>query len=93
MRRYRIVLALSVIASLLPIALALAAGEGLPRAILGSGGGSVSGDGLHLRAAIGQAVVGGVAEQMTLCSGFLCGPGAPARAAELYSIYIPLVVE
>ena len=91
MRRYRIILVFSVVGFLLPVALALATGEGLPRALVSSGGGLVSGEGLQLRATIGQPLAGAVRAELALCSGFMCGPGAPARAAEIYSIYVPAV--
>jgi hypothetical protein len=70
----------------------LAACEGMPRALVGSGGGAVSGDGLRLRAAIGQPMAGVVENGITLCSGFLCGAGAPADRAEQHTLYLPLVL-
>jgi hypothetical protein len=79
-------------AALLFFGVVLAAGEGMPRALVGGGGGAVSGDGLRLRTAIGQPLAGVVENGITLCSGFLCGPGASARRAEQHTLYLPLVL-
>jgi hypothetical protein len=91
MKVNRIASALLVLGLLLPLALTLAAGESPPRLLAGSGGGAVSGDGLRLRAAVGQPVAGAVENGMTLCSGFLCGPGAPIRSIEQHTVHLPLV--
>ena len=79
-------------AVLLFFGVVLAAGEGMPRALVGGGGGALSGDGLRLRAAIGQPLAGAVESGMALCSGFLCGPGASAGRAEQHTLYLPLVL-
>lgn len=67
-------------ALLLSIGVALAAGEILPRSLMGSGGGQISGGGLRLRSAIGQPVAGAVSDSFTLCSGFICGQEAPGSS-------------
>jgi hypothetical protein len=78
---------------LLSIGLALAAGESvIQRDAVGRGGGQVSGGGLSLHSAIGQPVVGAVGEDISLCSGYLCGPGAPAApggAGDVHIVYLP----
>jgi hypothetical protein len=92
MKSNRLAGALLILGLTLSVALALAAGQGPPRALVGSGGGALSGDGLRLRAAIGQPLAGRVENGMTLCSGFLCGPGAPIGEDEEHTISLPLVV-
>jgi hypothetical protein len=83
MKHGKIASALLILSLLAPAALALAAGETLPRVLVGGGGGPTTGDGLRLRAAIGQPVAGGASSGVSLCSGFLCGPGATAGAPTL----------
>jgi hypothetical protein len=80
-------------ALLLAAGVALAAGETLPRSLVSSGGGQVSAGGLHLHSAIGQPLVGAVGDGPALCSGFLCGPGAPGASGggEPFFLYLPLV--
>ncbi|MEZ4583997.1 MAG: PKD domain-containing protein [Caldilineaceae bacterium] len=73
---------LYVTAALLLLALtgvALAAGEVIPRAGSGAGGGSSTNGQTTVRSAFGQPVVGVVGNaQTTLCSGFACGMGVMA---------------
>jgi hypothetical protein len=78
-------------AVLLTFSLAAASGELLPRSLISGGGGMVSEGGLALRSAIGQPVVGAVENGAALCSGFLCGPGAPVGGGDFY-VYLPLVI-
>jgi len=79
-------------AVLLTVGLAAAGGDMLPRSLVSSGGGLVSQDGYTLHSAIGQPVVGAVENGVTLCSGYLCGPGAPAVTGGNFSIYLPAVI-
>lgn len=63
----------------------LAAGERLPRSLVGSGGGPVGAGGINLHSAIGQPVVGTVSttgNTLSLCSGYLCGPGTPDSSGD-----------
>jgi uncharacterized repeat protein (TIGR01451 family) len=53
----------------------LAAGERLPRSLVGSGGGRTTTGSVTLRSAIAQPVAGVVRDGIGLCSGFLCGAG------------------
>lgn len=77
---------------LISFSLALAAGEILPRSLVGSGGGQVSQSGLALHSAVGQPVVGAVHNNLNLCSGYLCGAGAPPVSGSDYSLYLPAVL-
>ena len=91
-------LLLSVVIVLLILAsslhLALAAGEQLTRTLIGSMGGSVSQEGYTLNSAVGQPVVGAVTNDSSLCSGFLCGPGAPETSGSNEKfIYLPVVLK
>ncbi len=91
MKKLRLSIILTLIASLLLAALALAAGESSPRSLVGSGGGQVRAEGLTLRGAIGQPVVGVVHNGLSLCSGYHCAPSAPAGSNETWALYLPLV--
>ncbi len=79
-------------AVLLTFSLAAASGELLPRSLVSNGGGMVSEGGLALHSAIGQPVVGAVGNGLTLCSGFLCGSGAPPVGGSDFYVYLPLVI-
>jgi hypothetical protein len=71
------------LALLLALGVALAAGETISRASLGSGGGEVSStDGtLKLSSSLGAPIVGtGGTSSANLCSGPRCGPGASTSA-------------
>ena len=81
-----------VTAVLLTVGLVAAGGEMLPRSLVSSGGGLVSQNGYTLHSAVGQPVVGAVENGVTLCSGFLCGPGAPPVTGGNYHIYLPVVI-
>lgn len=96
--RYGLMLML---AALLLASTAFAAGERITRSALTSGGGTLSSAGVQLRAAVGQPLAGTVSGATRLCSGALCGAGAPATpdpapAPDLTpgsrQIYLPLVV-
>lgn len=78
---------------LLSMGIALATGEMIPRSLIGSGGGEISGDGLELRSAIGQPVAGTVGQGPTLCIGFICGPGASSSDKPGFAVYVPLVIK
>ncbi len=89
--RKRGVLALAVIVLLLlSLGWAAAGGEMLPRSLVSSGGGMVSGGGLSLETAVGQSVAGAVGNGLTLCAGFYCGGGVEAGGGEM--VYLPVVV-
>lgn len=79
-------------AVLLTFSLVAASGELLPRSLVSGGGGMVSEGGLALHSAIGQPVVGAVENGVTLCSGFLCGSGAPPVGGSDFYVYLPLVI-
>ena len=79
-------------AVLLTFSLVAASGELLPRSLVSGGGGMVSEGGLALRSAIGQPVVGAVENGLTLCSGFLCGSGAPPVGGSDFYVYLPVVI-
>lgn len=79
-------------AVLLTFSLVAASGELLPRSLISGGGGMVSQGGLALHSAIGQPVVGAVENGLTLCSGFLCGSGAPPVGGSDFYVYLPLVI-
>ena len=71
---------------------ALAAGEGLPRSVVSSGGGVIQATGRQVLASIGQPVVGAVSgPPLTLCSGFICGEGAPPVSQEGFKTFLPRV--
>ena len=80
------------LAGLLSLNVALAAGEQLARSVVGSAGGAVSQGGVTMRSAVGQLAVGAVEDGSTLCSGFVCGPGAPPVVDPEQKIYLPLVL-
>ena len=63
----------AVIGVLLLTAIALAAGESLPRHVTAGGGDTVSAGNITLRNSIAQPVAGTVGNGITLCSGFVCG--------------------
>ena len=62
----------------------------IPHWLVGPGGGIVEGDGLQLRSAIGQPVAGMVSGELSLCSGFLCGPGEAEDGLD--TIHLPLIL-
>jgi hypothetical protein len=76
---------------LVMVGLAAAVGELLPRNLVSGGGGMVSEGGLALHSAIGQPVVGAVENGLALCSGFLCGSGAPVGGSDFY-VYLPVAI-
>jgi len=76
----------------LTFSLAMAGSDVLPRSLVSSGGGTVSEGGLALHSAIGQPVVGAVQNGLALCSGFLCGSGAPPVGGSEFASYLPLVL-
>lgn len=75
----------------LTFSLVMASGELLPRSLVSGGGGLVSTGGMMLHSAIGQPVVGAVQNGLALCSGFLCGSGAPVGGSDFY-VYLPVVI-
>ncbi len=73
-------------------ALAVAAGEVLPRYVVSSGGGSLSNGGVTLQGSIGQPLVGAVSQGVTLCSGYHCGAGVPSiPGGGTEVVYLPLI--
>jgi hypothetical protein len=90
---------LIVLVTLLLAGVALAAGETIPRSVVSSGGGALSSANIQLRAAVGQPSAGTVSSTTTLCSGLLCGAGAPDTpdpdpqpGSPSDWLYLPLVV-
>lgn len=75
----------------LAVGLALAAGDTMPRTLIDSGGGALEQSDIRLQSSIGQPIVGTVSQEMTLCSGYYCGPGVAAVAKD-YAIYLPVIV-
>jgi len=74
---------------LLLAAIALAAGETIPRSVVSGGGGQVTASGITLGSAIGQPAAGQVGSgNLRLCSGYWCGP-PPAASS---SVYLPMVI-
>jgi uncharacterized protein YjeT (DUF2065 family) len=70
----------------------LAVGEPPLRSTISSGGGEISSGELRLQTSIGQPVVGAVSnETYELCSGLICGSGAPGLNIVLQKVYLPLV--
>ncbi|UCG22682.1 MAG: hypothetical protein JSW55_10900 [Chloroflexota bacterium] len=70
------------------LSLAVAAGIGGHRFVIGGGGGPVSQDGLVLQSAFGQPVVGGGSSSgLTLCGGFHSGACSTDQ-----NVFLPLVV-
>lgn len=70
----------------------LASGEAVPRYLVSSGGGQISGSSLVLHNAVGQPVVGAVSEEaVTLCSGYWCGAAAPPIEIFTPTIYLPFI--
>lgn len=89
----RVLVVVLITAVLLSVGLAAAVGELLPRSLVSSGGGVVNQSGAGLHSAIGQPVVGAVQNGLTLCSGFLCGAGAPPVTEADFFVYLPLVAD
>ncbi len=76
----------------LSVGIVLAVGETLERGTVSSGGSEISGGGLTLQSSAGQPVVGSISgSDVTLCSGLLCGEGAPAVSGPDQELYLPLV--
>jgi uncharacterized repeat protein (TIGR01451 family) len=75
-------LTIGLVALLVLVGVALAAGESIPRSQIGSGGGEISGGGLGLRTTIGQPFAGTVSNGPTVCSGLLCGPQVPSSPGD-----------
>jgi hypothetical protein len=70
----------------------LAVGEPPPRSTISSGGGEISSGELRLQTSIGQPVVSTVSnETYELCSGLLCGPGAPGLSLVPQEVYLPVI--
>lgn len=88
----RIWLILTLAGIILPLSLAFASGELLPRNLIGNGGGAVTQNGIVLHSAIGQPAAGAVQNNLTLCGGFHCAPGAPSLSGAQRPIHLPLVV-
>lgn len=74
---------------LLMTGLVWAGGDGMPRSLVSSGGGLVSQGGINLETAVGQPVVGAVANGAVLCSGYWCGADAPPITGGMYALYLP----
>lgn len=70
-----------------------AGGDLFPRSLISSGGGLVSQAGITLHSAIGQPAVGAVQNDLTLCSGYLCGAEAPPITEGNYEIYLPAITK
>ena len=90
-RSIAIVLALLALALFVSLLLA-AVDPSLPRSLVSSGGGIISGSGLELNSAIGQPVTGiesGGPGEVTLCSGFLCPEAVQGES----QVFIPFVVK
>ncbi len=84
----------AVIGVLLLTAIALAAGESLPRHVVSGGGDTVSASGITLRNTIAQPIAGTVSNSTSLCSGFVCGQSASAPTPSgNHFIYLPLVLK
>ena len=81
-----------IMAVILSLSVAFASGELLPRELISNGGGAVTQNGVVLRSAIGQPAAGAVQNNLTLCSGFHCAPGAPSLSGAQRPIHLPLVV-
>lgn len=74
------------------IGTAQGAGEQIRRAATASGGGIVSAGQIRLITSVGQPVAGAVQGQLTLCSGLICGAGAPSVGpAPEDTLYLPLL--
>jgi hypothetical protein len=68
------------------LTVAAAADLGGVRSLISSGGGHVSLDGVAMQSAAGQPLVGWSRSGVSLCSGFLCGPGLPE-----HKVFLPAV--
>jgi hypothetical protein len=91
-QRRQVTLVAVLVLLLVMVGLAVAVGELLPRSLVSGGGGMVSEGGLALQSAIGQPVVGAVQNGVTLCSGFLCGSGAPPVGGSNFYVYLPVAI-
>lgn len=80
LRRGRPAAAGLILALALALGTAIGAGEQLRRAATTSGGGTIGAGALRINSSIGQPAVGAVRNEVVLCSGLQCGPGAPAVA-------------
>jgi hypothetical protein len=80
------------LALFLSVGIVLAVDETLERGTVSSGGSEISDGGLTLQSSAGQPVVGAIGNSdLTLCSGLLCGEGAPAVSEPDQALYLPLV--
>jgi hypothetical protein len=89
LRKLRILMVV-IIALVILVGTALAAGEILPRSVADAGGESVDGaGGLHLESAVGQPVSGLLVQnppggELRLCVGYLCGD-------TYLNMYLPII--
>lgn len=92
-RRHSLVAALLLLALTIGLGTAMGAGEQLRRAATVSGGGALSAGATRLHSSIGQPAIGAVRSQVVLCSGLLCGSGAPELRPDAGApVYLPMVV-
>lgn len=92
-RRHRHVAALLLLMLTVGLGTTMGAGEQLRRAASVSGGGALSAGSLRLQSSIGQPAIGAVRNQVVLCSGLQCGPGAPELRPDAGApVYLPMVV-
>jgi hypothetical protein len=89
-KRWMIGLVLVAVLAVVPLGIALAGVDALPRSVVASGG-MVSQSGLTLHSAVGQPATGAVYSSLSLCSGFLCGPGAPGLSGDTHHLYLPVL--
>jgi hypothetical protein len=68
------------------LTIAAAADLGGMRSLISSGGGQVSLNGVAMKSAMGQPLVGWSRSGVSLCSGLLCGPGLPE-----HKVFLPAV--
>ncbi len=92
--RWALVLTGAALALLLALTVALAAGEQLSRSATPSTSGPISGGGYTMETSVGQPVVAASSsDSNTVCSGILCGSGAPSESGGSSSssgkIYLP----
>jgi hypothetical protein len=92
-RRWLLSLSGLIVALVVSIGVVQAAGEQLGRSLTSGGGGQASQSGLTLHSAVGQPAIGGASSSINLCSGYLCGPGAPETSAGQERIYLPVVIK
>jgi hypothetical protein len=96
-KRKALWLGLILLLALMGLGIVMADGTMLSRNLVSSGGGIVSQNGVALHSATGQPAAGAVENDLTLCSGYWCGSGAPLTEPPIiedeFELFLPITIK